>query len=111
MFPEFSFKLAFFGLILLAVVLEIAADVLFKKWAIESRTFLFIIGLLLYFVGTIFWAVSLKYEFLSKAISVFTLLNLIIIVFVGTMFFNENLSFINKIGVGLGVFSIILIEI
>ena len=62
-------------------------------------------------IGTVFWAVSLKYEFLSKAISVFAVLNLIVLVLVGVVLFKEDLSFINKIGIGLGVLSVILIEI
>jgi len=70
------YKYIFLGLIALAVALEIIADILFKKWAIENKNILFIIGLIIYFIGTIFWAVSLKYEFLSKAVSIFTILNL-----------------------------------
>ena len=70
-----------------------------------------IIGLAFYFTGTVFWAVSLKYEFLSKAISVFTVLNLIAVVLVGVLMFKEDLSLLNKIGICLGVLSVILIEI
>ena len=104
-------KYLFFGFILLAVLLEVTADILFKKWTINNRNLFFIIGLAIYFVGTIFWAFSLKYEFLSKAISIFTILNLIIIVLVGLLIFKENLSLVNKLGVLLGVLSIILIEL
>lgn len=108
---EIVLKLVFFGLIALAVVLEVIGDIFFKKWAIDSRSILLYAGLLIYFVGTIFWAVSLKYEYLSKAISVFTVLNLIIIVLVGVLYFKEDLSLINKIGIGLGILSVVLIEI
>lgn len=104
-------KLVFFGLIALAVSLEVIGDVLFKKWAVDGKSILLYAGLLIYFIGTIFWAVSLKYEYLSKAISVFTVLNLIIIVLVGVLYFKEDLSLINKIGIGLGILSVIFIEI
>ena len=77
MTQEITLKLLFFGLIGLAVILEVIGDILFKKWSISSKNALLIVGLLIYFIGTIFWAVSLKYEYLSKAISVFTILNLI----------------------------------
>lgn len=106
-----TFKIAFWGLIILAVILEVMADILFKKWVIESKNLLFALGLLIYFIGTIFWAISLKYEFLSKAISIFTILNLIVIVLAGIIIFKENLTLLNKIGIGLGILSIILIEI
>ncbi len=106
-----TIKYIFYILIAIAVVLEILADILFKKWSIENKNILLIIGLIIYALGTLFWAISLKYEFLSKAISIFTLLNLIIISLVGVLVFKEDLSIINKIGIGLGVLSIILIEI
>jgi len=101
----------FFALIGLAVLLEVVGDILFKKWAIENRTILLVFGLLIYFIGTVFWAISLKYEYLSKAISVFTILNLIIIVLAGVLIFKENLSLINKIGIVIGIISVILIEV
>ncbi len=106
-----AFKYIFFALILLAVALEVVADILFKKWSIDSKNILLGIGLLIYFIGTIFWAISLKYGPLSKAISVFTILNLVIIVLVGVIMFKEDLSLINKVGIGLGILSIILIEV
>jgi len=104
-------KFIFFGLIASAVVLEIVGDIFFKKWSIDSKNTLLYAGLLIYFIGTIFWAISLKYEYLSKAISVFTVLNLIIIVLVGVLYFKEELSLINKVGIGLGILSVILVEI
>jgi len=54
-------KLAFFGLVVLAVVFEVIADIFFKKWSINAKNVLFYAGLFLYFIGTIFWAVSLRY--------------------------------------------------
>ncbi|MEK6863891.1 MAG: EamA family transporter [Nanoarchaeota archaeon] len=104
-------KATFFILIAATVILEVIADVLFKKWTIGSRNLYLGIGLFIYFAGTVFWAFSLKYEFLSKAISVFSILNLVIIVLVGVFMFNEHLSLINKIGIALGVLSVIFIEI
>lgn len=111
MTSEISLKFIFFGLIALAVTLEVVGDVFFKKWSIDGKNILLYIGLLIYFIGTIFWAISLKYEYLSKAISIFTVLNLVIIVLVGIFYFKEDLSLINKIGIGLGILSVILIEI
>lgn len=111
MTQEIIFKLIFLGLIALAVALEVIGDVLFKKWSIDSKNVLLIFGLFIYFIGTIFWAISLKYEYLSKAISIFTVLNLIIIALVGVLYFKEDLSLINKIGIVLGISSVILIEI
>ncbi len=111
MMPEINLKFVFILLIVLAVILEVIGDVFFKKWAIGNKNILLIIGLLVYFIGTVFWAFSLKYEFLSKAISIFTILNLIIVVLVGVIYFKEDLSLINKIGIITGIISVILVEL
>jgi multidrug transporter EmrE-like cation transporter len=109
--PSLSTKLAFFGLIIIGVLLEVAGDVFFKKWALEHKNVLLYIGLLIYFSGAIFWALSLKFEYLSRAISIFTILNLIIAVLAGVLFFKENLSITNKLGIALGIISVILLEL
>jgi multidrug transporter EmrE-like cation transporter len=104
-------KLIFFGLVGIAVILEVIGDIYFKKWSIEHSNVLLIVGLLIYFVGTVFWAISLKYEYLSKAIAIFTVFNLVIIVLVGVLYFKEDISMINKIGIALGIISVLLIEL
>lgn len=107
---EISLKLLFWALMLSGVALEVTADVLFKKWSVENESFLFILGLIIYAIGTVFWASTLKYEFLSKSASIFLLLNLIGIVLVSVLIFKDNLSFANKAGILLGIVSIVLIE-
>src|SRR3989344_8741297 len=106
-----TIKFLFFGLILLAILFEVFGDILFKKFALENKNSFLVVGLVIYFIATFFWAISLKYEPLSKAISIFTVLNLIIIVLVGVLIFKENLSLINKIGIILGVISVVLVEL
>ncbi len=108
---EFNPKYLFISLILLATAFEIVGDILFKKWVIENRNAFLIIGLIIYFIGMGFLAFSLRYGELSKAISILTILNLVVIALVGLLIFKEDLSMINKIGIGLGVLSIILIEL
>lgn len=108
---EAIFKIGFLLFIGIAVLFEVAADIFLKKWALENKSILLIVGLSLYFIGTIFWAVSLKYELLSKAVSVFTIVNFVLVVLVGIFLFNEKLSLLNKIGIALGILSVILIEV
>ncbi len=104
-------KIIFFVLIGVAVILEIVADILFKNWSVSNKNILLIIGLVIYFVGTVFWAFSLRHEYLSKAIAIFTILNLVVISLVGVLYFKEDLSTTNKIGITLGVVSVILLEL
>jgi drug/metabolite transporter (DMT)-like permease len=104
-------KLVFIILTLIAVSLEVVGDFSFKKWAIESRWPILVIGLAIYFIGTIFWAYSLKFEFLSRGIVIFTLLNLFLSVLVGVLYFKEELTLTQEIGIILAIISIILIEL
>ncbi len=104
-------KTIFLTLIGLAVVLEVVADILFKRWSLSNKNILFAVGLFIYFLGTVFWAFSLKYELLSKAGGIFTVINLIVLTLVGVLIFNENLTLLNKIGIGLGVISVVLMEL
>ena len=104
-------KLYFYGFIILATILEVGADILFKNWTLKNRNLLLFSGLALYFIGTVFWAISLKFESISKSISIFTILNLIIIVLIGVFLFKEKLSILNIIGLILGIISLILLDI
>ncbi len=107
MHPKYLFTI----LIAIAVILEVIADILLKKWSMSAHWPLFVIGIFIYFLGTVSWAYSLKYEHLSKAIVLFTLVNLIVITFAGVIFFDEQISRMNKIGILLGMLSIVMIEI
>jgi len=107
---NFAEKTWFFILLLAAVAFEVAGDILFKKWALAGRNIFLTGGSAIYFVGTIFWAISLRYEYLSKAISIFTIINLITVVFAGIIFFKEDITLVNKIGIFLGIVSVMMIE-
>lgn len=104
-------KAIFIILVVAAVLFEAVADILLKKWSLENKNIILGIGLGLYFIGTIFWAYSLKYEFLSRAISIFTVINLIAVILVGVFFFHEELTPMSKIGIALGILSVLLLEL
>jgi multidrug transporter EmrE-like cation transporter len=95
----------------IAVILEVVGDVYSASWAKTSDFKLLFLGIGIYFVGTIFWAVSLKYEQLSKAIIIFTALNVILGVLAGVFILNNESSFRLWIGVALALAAIIIIEI
>jgi len=105
-----SAKILFWIFTAIGAGLEIVGDVFFKKWAIENRPILMCGGFIIYSIGALFWAYSLKYEMLSKAISIFTILNLVIVALIGIIFFKENISMVAKLGIVLGIISIVLIE-
>lgn len=103
-------KAIFFTLVIIAMIIESLGDVLFRKWALESKNVILLLGVIAYLFASIVWAFSLRYEYVSKAITVAAILNLIIVVLVGVVYFKEDLSTTNKIGIFLGILSLILIE-
>lgn len=107
---KIALKSIFFILVIVAAILEASGDVILKKWALSGKQTVFFLGVIVYFLATVIWAFSLKYEFLSKAISIITILNLIIVVLVGVLYFNEDLSLVNKIGILIGIVSVIMIQ-
>lgn len=107
----FTHPLFFLSLLFLAVFLEVVGDVSFKFSYLQGRPLYLWIGVAFYAVATIIWALSLRYEYLSKAISIFTIVNLIAVMLVGFLVFKEDISLVNKLGIGLGVVSVILMQL
>lgn len=97
--------------ILVAVVFEVVADIFFKKWALAEGKVFLAAGLALYFIGTVIWAYALKFEDLSKAIVVFVVLNLVLAVLAGVSIFGETLTTMQKVGITLGIVSVVLLEL
>jgi multidrug transporter EmrE-like cation transporter len=108
---QLSIKILFFILVTFAALFEALWDVILKKWTLDGKHIYFLFGVLVYLVAIILWAFSLKHEFLSKAISIVTVINLIIVVLIWVFYFKEDLSTLNKIWILFGVISLILIEI
>lgn len=98
-------------LLILAVLFEVVADVFLKRWATDHRSLMLASGLGIYFLGTILWAFSLRETYLSKAVTIFTLLNLVAVVLLGVFLFDEHLNGWNKLGIVLAALSIILLEV
>lgn len=92
----------FWFVVLLGAALEVVGDVYLKKQQ-------FALGLFIYFLGSCFWAMSLKEVDLSKGIVVFTVVNLLLVVAVGVFQFNEILTPKQMLGVGFALLSLILV--
>lgn len=103
-------KVIFMILITIGVILEVFGDVFFKKWSISGKTGVLVLGLLIYFTGAYFWAISLKYEGLAVAAAIFTIMNMVLAALIGVLYFNEDLSLMNKVGIGLGILSVVFLE-
>lgn len=100
------------GLILIIVgaLIEVIADIFFKLWNDKGNTYLIVLGVILYLIGTAFWVLSLRYDTFTKSGAIFLLINIIFLSLAGVFFFKDGLSLINKIGIFLGMISIIMVE-
>jgi multidrug transporter EmrE-like cation transporter len=104
-------KYFFILLVIIVAILEVAGDILFKEWTIKNNNWLLFLGVLFYMVATTFWAFSLKYQGLAKAVVIFGVLTVIIGVLVGVLIYKEQLTSLNIIGIILGLACIALLEI
>jgi multidrug transporter EmrE-like cation transporter len=93
-----------------AVALEVTADVYLAKWAASDRTRILVLGLILYFLGTILWAFSLRYSSLSRAVVVFTALNAVLGVLAGIIVLGEESTWRLWGGAALVITGLIVVE-
>lgn len=95
-------------------VILTAGDVIFKHWVEKGGTMysvLYIVGILLYLVGSMFLVASYKYNMnIVEAGVIQGLFNTIILVFFTYFYFKEPLSLSQIVGILLGVVSIYLIS-
>ena len=104
-------KYLFIFLVIIVAALEVVGDILFKEWTIKNNTWLLVSGVIFYMIATTFWAFSLKYQGLAKAVVIFGVLTVIIGVLVGVFLYKEELTTLNIIGIILGLACITLLEI
>ena len=105
-----NWNLVFLRLILVATILETIADVCFRRWGLSNKAYFLIVGAVLYFSGSMFWAFSLRHETLSKGITIFVIANMLLDVIIGLAFLQEQINWLNFVGIILGVASLILIQ-
>lgn len=103
-------KILFLILVILASLFEAMGDIFLKKWSMASQPLFFILGIFVYIIATLVWAFSLRYEMLSKAIVICSIVNLLVVILAGVFLFSEQLSLINKFGIIIGVIAVILLQ-
>ncbi len=98
-------------LIIIGASIEVFADIFFKIYNDKGGYHFILLGIFLYLIGTMCWVISLRYETFTKSGIIFLLLNIILLSLTGLFFFKDDLSIINKIGIILGIASIIMVKI
>lgn len=92
----------FWILIALGSVLEVIGDYYFKADT-------FVRGLIFYGLGSVAWAFSLRYEDLAVAVTLFTLINLLLGIAVGHYAFQETLKLHQCFGILFSCLGILLL--
>lgn len=86
-------------------------DVMFKLWAESPNPALYTAGLLVYLFGLTFLAQSFKYENIAVASALFVIFNILSLLLVSWIYFDEKISLLQMIGLLLAIASILLLEI
>ena len=94
-----------------AALIESFADALFEKWSIVGKNYFLIGGLVIYAASSALWAYSLKYQTLSKGIVIFNVINILLGILIGVLYFKEALSAFNVVGIVFGIVSVILLSL
>lgn len=106
-----SNKYIYILLVLLVVAIDVVGDYLLKKWAIGSNFKFLLLGLSLFMIANLFWALSMKYELLSKVMIFYSVLGVVAGVLVGVLIFKESLNIANWVGFLMALVSLILINL
>jgi drug/metabolite transporter (DMT)-like permease len=88
---------------------ELAADFLGKQWTLQKKSILFKASLSLYVLGNAFWLFAvLNGVGLSRGAILFAVGQEIATVSMGIFYFKESLNAKQKIGLLLGIFTIVI---
>lgn len=82
----------FWALTGVVIVVELAADILLKKWAINNQSPLLWTGVLLYCASIYFWAHTLRHRDLIVSYGVYSVLSAVGIALIGHFLFHETLT-------------------
>lgn len=103
-------KQLFYLFMSITLLFDILGDYFAKRWSMDNNTFTLALLMVFYAASGVFWGISLKHGELSKGTLIINLLNVMVIIGVGVGLFGEKLTLENKIGIGLGILSLYLIQ-
>jgi len=103
---------------ILGIVLALAGgivltvgDLVMKKWIAGGGIVIYVIGLAIYLVGMVFLSQSYKFKNIAVASLMLVIFNIITLLIVSWLFYHEKLSVLQLVGMTLGLFSVIILEL
>lgn len=98
------------GLLAVAVALDVAGSLLFKAWAASNHFHLLGLGLLVYGVSLVLFAVALRRGSLGVIFALWVGLAAVLLTAVGWIVYRETLSPRQFIGIGLILIAVFLLQ-
>jgi uncharacterized membrane protein len=97
--------------IVILIFFEGLADIYAKEWSLGNRSILYaFLSLLFYMLGNSSWLIALKYgSGLARGAVIFSVASAILACVIGLVFYKEQLTNTQMIGLVLGIVSIALI--
>jgi multidrug transporter EmrE-like cation transporter len=92
-------------------VLLTMGDVIFLYWKGHTTNILYMSGFALYAFALVFLIKAYKYEHLAVAASILDISNVLMLVFISWLFFNQSITAIQGVGVFFATIAFILLEI
>ena len=99
------------ALLLVGGIILTVGDIVMKKWAINQKVSLYLIGLFFYLIGLNFLAQSYRFRNVAAASLIFVVINITILVFVSWFYFKEKLSLMEILGIVLAIAGVIILEV
>ncbi len=91
----------------LLITFELISDVLAKEWANGKHPYFWILAIIGYCIGNLFWLLALKNgSGLARGTIIFSLLSEILTISVAIIHYHEGLSKFQMIGIVLGIIAL-----
>ncbi len=103
----------FFALALLAIggLTLTIGDLFMKEWVTTNKSWIYLIGIIIYIIGLNFLAFSFKYKNIAVATVIFILINITSLLIFSYFYFHEKLSVMEIGGILLGIAAIVMLEL
>lgn len=86
-------------------------DLIMKKWIANGGLIIYVLGLVVYLVGMIFLSQSFRFKNIAVASMLLVIFNVVCLVIVSWIFYHEKLTWIQIVGILIGMLSVVLLEI
>ncbi len=99
----------FLTLLSVYFIADLAGTIFVKRWADDNDRSYLVAGLAFYFICSLCWAWSLRFECLTRASAIYPIYAMISGIILGVFWCKERITTINGIGIVFGLISIILV--